>query len=124
MNSHKVHFLIELTIQEGKFEEFSATVKRMTDGTAKESGALGYEWYLSSDNCRCRLLESYANAEAVQKHLSGAVVKELVPKLLTVAKIERFEVYGTPDDQSATVLKGVGAEMFAHWQGLPSHSGI
>ena len=124
MNSHKVHFVIDLTIQQGKFEDFAGTVRQMIGGTAKESGALCYEWYLSSDNCRCRLLETYANAEAAGKHMSGAVVKELVPKLLTVAKLERFEVYGTPDEPSAAALKAVGAEIFGHWQGLPSHVGI
>ena len=56
MNSHKVHFLIDLTIHQGKFDDFAATVKLMTDGTAKESGALGYEWFLSNDRSRCRLL--------------------------------------------------------------------
>jgi len=124
MNSHKVHFVLDLTIQQGKFEDFAATVRQMIGGTAKEPGALGYEWYLSSDNCRCRLLETYANAEAVQKHLTGAVVKELVPKLLAFAKLERFEVYGMPDAQSAATLKGVGAEIYEHWQGLPSHGGL
>jgi len=120
MNSHKVHFVIDLTILEGKFEDFAATVKLMTDDTAKEPGALEYEWFLSKDRSRCRLLETYANEDAVQKHLAGAVVQKLVPKLLTFATISRFEVYGIPDAQSAAALTSLGAEIYPHWHGLGS----
>lgn len=120
MNSDKVHFVVDLSIGEGKFEDFVTTVKLMTDGTAKEPGALGYEWFLSDDHSRCRLLETYANADAVQKHLAGAVVQELVPKLLAFATISRFEVYGTPDVQSAAALRSFGAEIYRHWHGLQS----
>ena len=119
--SETVHFLIELSIGENKFENFASTVKLMTEGTAKEPGALGYEWFLNDDRSRCRLLETYANPDAVQKHLAGAVVRELVPKLLAFAKIDRFEVYGALDEQSAPALKSFGAQIYRHWQGLPSH---
>jgi quinol monooxygenase YgiN len=94
MYSQHVHVLIELAIREGKFEDFSTTVRSMTAGTAKEAGALGYEWFLGADRSSCRLLETYANAEAVQVNLAGLVVRELVPKLLGLATISRFEVYG------------------------------
>lgn len=120
MNSQKIHFLIDLTIHQGKFDDFAATVKLMTAGTAKEPGALEYEWYLSSDRSRCRLLETYANVEAMQKHLAGSVVQELVPKLLTFAAINRFEVYGSPDAQSSAALGSFGAQTYPHWHGLPS----
>lgn len=120
MNSEKVHFVVKFAIHEGKFEDFAAMVKRMTEGTAKEPGALAYEWYLSADRGRCRLLETYANADAMREHLESAVVKELVPKLLGFAALSGFEVYGMPDAQSAAALKTLGAEIFSHWQGLPT----
>jgi len=120
MNSRKVHFLIDLTIREGKFEDFAATVKSMTAGTEQEPGALAYEWYLSNDQRRCRLLETYADTNAVQAHLTGTVVRELVPKLLSSAAISRFEVYGVPDAQSAADLSSFGAEIYRHWQGFRS----
>lgn len=120
MNSDRVHFLLDLAIHDGKFEEFAATVERMISRTAKEPGALEYEWYLSDDRSRCRLLETYSNVDAMQRHLAGAVMKELVPKLLTFATLNRFEVCGAPDEQSAATLKSHGAEIYPHWQGLPS----
>jgi quinol monooxygenase YgiN len=120
VNSNKVHFVIDLAIHEGKFDDFAATLKRMTDGTTREPGALAYEWYLSDDHSRCRLLETYANADAMKQHLAGPVVQELVPKLLTFSTIKRFEVFGTPDAQSAAALTSMGAQIFGHWHGLVS----
>ncbi|MBV8208021.1 MAG: antibiotic biosynthesis monooxygenase [Acidobacteria bacterium] len=119
MNSERVHFLIDLAIHDGKFPGFAATVDSMVAGTASEPGALQYEWFLSSDQSRCRLLETYTNAAAMQAHMSGPVVQQLVPRLLTFGRIERFEVYGTPDPQSAAALESMGAVIYRHWSGLP-----
>jgi len=120
MTSQHVHLLIDLAIREGKLEDFATTVRLMTTGTAKEPGALGYEWYLSDDRSSCRLLETYASSEAVQAHLAGPVVREFVPKLLAVATLSRFEVYGNPDTRSAAALSSFGAQIYRHWHGLPS----
>lgn len=120
MNADKVHFVIDLAIHEGKFDEFAATLKLMTEGTAREPGALVYEWYLSDDRRRCRLLETYVDAAAMRQHMASHVVQELVPKLLTFSTIERFEVYGAPDAESAAGLRSMGAQIYSHWHGLPS----
>jgi hypothetical protein len=45
-------------------------------------------------------------------------VQQLVPKLLEVSKLTRFEVYGEPDSEDAKRLQGVGAEIFAFWNGV------
>ena len=119
MNADQIHFIIDFAIADGKFDDFSAALKLMTERTAKEPGALAYEWFLSDDQRRCRLMETYADVNAMKEHLSGTVVQELVPKLLALAKISRFEVYGAPDAQSAVALKSFGAEIFRCWSGLP-----
>jgi quinol monooxygenase YgiN len=108
MVSERIHFVIDFTIHEGKFDDFAATVKSIAAGTAKEAGALEYEWYLSKDNNRCRLVEIYADVEAMQAHMASSVVHELVPKLLGFATLSRFEVYGAPDEASAATLSSIG----------------
>jgi quinol monooxygenase YgiN len=120
MNSQRVHFVVELDIHQGKFDDFAATVRAMAAGTAKEPGALEYEFFLSKDNSRCRLVEIYADADAVQAHLASAVVHELVPKLLQLATLTRFEVYGVPDEAAVARLTLIGAEIYRHWHGLGS----
>jgi quinol monooxygenase YgiN len=116
MNSHCVYFVVDLTIEEEKFDDFQRMARTMIEG--RESGALAYEWFLSKDEKRCRLIEVYANPEAVQAHLNGHVVQQLEPKLLAFCTINRFEVYGVPDPKSAAALKGLGAEIYSPWHGL------
>jgi len=118
MNPHRIHFVLDLNIHDGKFPEFERVIKAMTDGTAHEPGALAYEFYLSSDNKHCRLLETYADPAAVRAHITGGVVQQLVPKMLELSSLARFEVYGEPDAESAARLRAIGAEIYPHWNGL------
>ncbi len=118
MNTHTVHFLLDLDIHDGKHNDFERVVNAMVEGTRKESGAVAYEWFLSADGRRCRLLETYVDANAVQAHLAGQVVQQLVPKMLEFSSIARFEVYGSPDAPAAVALEAFGAEIFKSWKGL------
>jgi len=78
MAGEKVYFKLDFNIHEGKLATFEQTAKTMIDGTKKESGALGYEWFLSEDRKSCRLLETYANADAMLAHMNETVVRELL----------------------------------------------
>jgi quinol monooxygenase YgiN len=118
MSSHEVRFTVSLAINADKFNEFESTVQAMVSGTRKEPGALAYDFYLSADRTKCRLIEVYKNADAVLAHMTGPVVKELVPKLVQTASVAGFEVYGDPGAKAAEVLAGFGAEIFHMWQAL------
>src|SRR5579864_7858880 len=99
-----VYFLVELTVHEGKLDEFKGIAQEMNAGSQSEPGTLGYEWYFSEDGKRCRLVETYATADDVQAHIAGPVVQQLVPKLLQQATLDRFEVYGDPGPKAAAML--------------------
>jgi quinol monooxygenase YgiN len=115
MASEIVRFTVSLSIADGKFEAFEEIAEAMLVATRSEPGALGYDWYLSSDRRHCRLLETYADADAVVAHLTGPVVQESVPKLLAVAALNSFEVYGDPGPKASAMLVGLGAIIFAPW---------
>jgi quinol monooxygenase YgiN len=118
MAKNTVHFVVDLAIHEGKFDQFESIAQAMIAGTLKETGALGYDWFLSADRKRCRLLETYVDANAVLAHMTGPVVQQLVPKILATSSISGFEVYGDPGPEAAKMLAGVGAEIFPLWHAL------
>ena len=118
MINHTVRFAVDLTINEGKLDEFQEIARTMIAVTHKEPGALSYDWCFSSDGTRCRILETYADANAVLAHLAGPAVQEFVPKMLAVSSLSRFEVYGYPGPEASPMLAGFGAEIFELWQGL------
>lgn len=80
MMKQTVRFAVDLAVNEGRFDEFQGIAQAMIAGTRKEPGAIGYDFCLSSDRRRCRILETYADANAALAHLIGPVVQELVPK--------------------------------------------
>ena len=58
MVKHTVRFSVDLTINEGRFDAFAGIAQEMILRTQREPGALGYDWCLSSDRRRCRILET------------------------------------------------------------------
>jgi quinol monooxygenase YgiN len=118
MSKQKVRLNVNLAINEGKLGAFEAIARTMIAGTEKEAGALSYDWYFSNDRRRCRLVETYTDADALLAHMTGPVVQELVPKLLEVSSLAGFEMYGEPGAKAAEMLSGVGAEVFQYWSGL------
>jgi len=115
MDKKIVRFSVSLSITEGKFEAFERLAESMLAATRTNSGALGFDWYLSSDRRQCRLLETYTNADAVIAQMNGPVVHEFIPKMLAVATLNSFEVCGDPGPKAAAMLAGFGAIMFAPW---------
>jgi quinol monooxygenase YgiN len=118
MNKQTVYLAVDLTINEGKLDAFEGIARAMVAGSQKEPGTLGYEWFLSADRKRYRLLETYTDADAVLAHFTGPVVQELVPKLLGTASVAGFEVYGEPGPKVREMLSGFGAEIFEFQRGL------
>lgn len=118
MTKSQVRFTVDLTIAEGKLDAFEAVAQTMVAGSKQEAGTLVYEFCLSNDRKRCRLIEKYVDGDAVLAHLTGPVVRELVPRILEVATISGFEVYGNPGAKAAEMLAGFGAEIFESWHGF------
>jgi quinol monooxygenase YgiN len=118
MGQETVLVAVDLTINEGKLDAFEGIAQQMVAGSQNEPGTLGYEWFLSADQKRCRLIETYTDANAVLAHFTGPVVQELVPKLLGTASLAGFEAYGDPGPKAAEMLAGFGAGIFEFRRGL------
>jgi quinol monooxygenase YgiN len=113
-----VRLAVNATINEGQLDAFKRLAKAMTAGSEAEPGTLGYEWFFSEDGKTCRLLEIYVDADAVTAHFAGPVVRELVPQMMPLCKMDRFEIYGDPGPQVAQTVTGWGAGIYRYWTGL------
>jgi len=118
MTDTEVRFTVQLAIMPGKLQGFESVAQTMIAGTKQEAGALGYDFCFNRDRTECRLVETYRDADAVLAHLSGPVVKQLVPKLLETSTITAFEVYGDPGQRAGEILAKLGAKVFGVWRGL------
>jgi quinol monooxygenase YgiN len=118
MNDKTVQLTVHLSIHEGSFAEFERTAQAMCVRCQDEPGTLAYSWFLSDDRKKCRLIELYTDAKAAAAHLTGPVVRDLVPKLLQSANVTGFEVNGDPGPEATAILRGFGAQIFKHWHSM------
>ena len=113
-----VRLNVTLTVSDRKLAAFEEIAQTMIAGTRKEPDALACDWHFSADRKRCRLIETYVNSEALVAHFKGPVVQQLVPKMVEVSKVDRFEVYGDPGPEGRQMLSPFGADIFSDWQSL------
>ena len=70
-----VRLTVDMTPNEGQMEEFKGLAEKMTEVSRSEPGTLGYEWFASADGKQFRLVETYADAGAIEAHFLGAAVQ-------------------------------------------------
>jgi quinol monooxygenase YgiN len=113
-----VRLTVSLTVNEGQLDDFKSIANTLTEISKSEPGTVGYEWFVADDGKRFRLVETYADAAAVEAHFAGPAVQEWVPKLAAVCSVDGFEFYGDPGPKVRSIAFGLGADFFRYWIGL------
>jgi quinol monooxygenase YgiN len=113
-----VRLTVSISVTEAQVSAFKSVAAEMTQGTKSEPGTLGYEWFAGADGKRFRLVETYADASAVEAHFKGPVVQQLVPKLAAVCTVDGFEFYGDPGPVVSAMAAGFGAVTYQYWLGI------
>ena len=85
-----------VVIHDGQEQAFRALAEEMSVATAREEGALTYQWYLAEDGKTCRILERYADSDAVRAHLD--TFSAFGDRMMAIADITSLKVHGNPDD--------------------------
>jgi quinol monooxygenase YgiN len=118
MATDRIRLLVDFEIHEGKFSEFEAVAKQMVAVSEQESGTLAYQFVLSSDRKRCRLVEGYTDIAAIAAHFDGPAVTQFVPQLIEFCSPVRMEFYGYPGTHVTAMAAAFGAEVFTAWHGF------
>ena len=107
MSHNNIHIRAEVTIEEGKKEEYMKLIKDIIRTVeANEPGTINYQFYLDKSETECIIWETYTNSEALLAHINGVASQTILPKIHGVSKIIRLEVYGNPSDELQKVLPG------------------
>jgi quinol monooxygenase YgiN len=112
MEHNQIHFRAEFTISEGKIEEYKKLVPAMSRMVAaNEPDTINYQFYLNrADETNCIVHETYTNSEAVLAHITGFASQTILPKIFSLAKISRFDVYGNASEELQKVLTSFGPQ--------------
>jgi len=107
----------QLSINEGKLEDFKAFVNTMIEITdANEPNTLVYEWYIHEDGNECHLLETFKDSDAFMTHLGN--VSHMFDTLFTFATMTRAKIFGSPSEELQKSLDPLGVEYFGHFNGV------
>lgn len=91
-------------------ERFTATVRELTELVASEEGTLEYSYYLTADQTRCLLIESYAGPDAMTAHM--AHVGHLLGSLHEFGGRADVDILGEPPDFLVEATKDFGPTMY------------
>lgn len=115
--TNQVQFLVEFTIADGKTEEFKSLAHSLIEKVKKkEPGVDSYQLFHNSGESKSYMLERFQSSEAVMEHLEH--VGPMLPELLEVAPITRFEIFGNISKDVEEALKSLGADSFSYLDGF------
>ena len=108
----------ELSIKEGKLDDFKAIVNTMIEMTdVNEPNTVVYEWYINEDGSECHLLETFKDSEAFVTHLGN--VGHMFDTLSQFATMTRAKIYRSPSDElKQSLASAYGVEYFGHSNGV------
>ena len=116
MSSHIVTDF-QLSIKEGKLDDFKAIVNTMVEVTdVNEPNTLVYEYHINEDGTECHLLETFKDSDAFMIHLGN--VSHMFGALFELATMTRAKIYGSPSDELQESLDPLGVEYFGHFIGV------
>ena len=110
--NNEIRYRVEFIIERSKIEEYKKLVQDIVKQVeANEPDTINYEFYLNKAETSCVVNETYANSEAALAHRKGAI-QTILPKILNISKITRFDVYGEPSEELQKVLISLGAQAY------------
>jgi len=120
MDNNYLHFRAEFTIDERKIEDFKKLIQQMARTVQEtEPDTITYQFYLNNkDNTKCIVYETYVHSDAAFTHINGIASKTILPKIFEVAKINRFDAYGNPNEELQKVLTSFGSQVYNLFTGF------
>ena len=115
----KIHFRAEFTIEKNNVDEFKKLIKKMSEYVeSNEPDTLEYRFYLNEDETRCMVHETYRSSDAALSHNNSIASKTILPKIFNIAKLNRFDVYGNPNEELRDILKALNSQTFTLFKGI------
>jgi quinol monooxygenase YgiN len=112
--SEIIHIKAEFIIEKNNLEEYKRLINEMSISVmANEPDTINYQFFLSEDETVCMVHETYKDSQAALHHNDGVAPKVLLPQIFKIAKLNRLDVYGTPNQDLKRILLGINYRAFS-----------
>lgn len=117
--SENIHIRADFTIEKVNVEEFKKLIKEMSESVKNnEPDTLEYQFYLNQEGIKCMVHETYKNSEADLSHNNSYVSKTILPRIFNIAKLNKLDVYGNPNEELKKLLKALNSQTFTLFTGF------
>ena len=96
MRSEQVYWVFTVAVDQ--IDKFTPLIPRLVAATAKEPGALQFEFNIGDDRKTVDIFERYTDSKAALFHQAESFAP-LSKEFFAVAKLTRWVIYGTPSDE-------------------------
>ena len=115
--SASIVVLVESEVLPGRFEALRDVIDRVIAHCSQtEPGMLGYDWYVNADESECRVVETYADSDAVLFHFQNYA--RFTEELATCRTMKRLQVLGEPSEALTTALAAMSPPVFRPFTGF------
>ncbi len=114
--SKSIFLIVESEIAPGKLAELKDVISRVVAHVkATEPNTLLYSWYINEAETELRVVEQYADSDAVLFH--GQNYASFAKELADLRTVKRMTVCGEVSKPLKDALSKVGAEFHSHIDG-------
>ena len=111
-----IFLIVESEIVPGKLGALKDVITRVVAHTKQtEPGTLLYSWYINEAGTELRVVERYADSDAVLFH--GQNYAGFAKELADMRTVKRMTVCGPVSEQLKGLLSNAGAEFHSHIDG-------
>ena len=96
MRSEQVYWVFTVTVDQ--MDKFTPLIPKLVAATAKEPGALQFEFNIGDDQKTIDIFERYTDSKAALFHQTESFAPHS-KEFFAVAKLTRWVSYGTPSDE-------------------------
>ncbi len=113
-----ITLIVESAVTDGKYDALVALIAEVAAHcSATEPGLRRYDWFVSDDRSEVRVVEEYADSDAIRFHLENYA--SFLPAHAECRTPTRFTLLGEPDDALRAAMTERGARVFAPLASLP-----
>ena len=113
-----ITLVVESTITAGKYDDLVALISEVSSHcAATEPGLQRYDWFVNDDRTEVRVVEQYADSDALRFHLRNYA--SYLPAMAECRTPVRFTLLGEPDEALAAAMAERGALVFTSLASLP-----
>ena len=96
MRSEQVYWVFTVTVDQ--MDKFRSLIPKLVAATAKEPGALQFEFNVGNDQKTVDIFERYMDSKAALFHQTESFMPSS-KEFFAVAKLTRWVIYGTPSEE-------------------------